>query len=509
MMKLLTASQIRETDQYTIENEPIASIDLMERAARQCSHWLKSYLPKNQKIMVFTGPGNNGGDGLAIARQLAENGYNIVLCQVKFTDKLSAGSQINLKRLKDQGKVKMLEIFSEIDIPGIDANMVVIDAIFGSGLSRPSEGLALQAIQKINRSGAKVIAIDVPSGLYSENNKENPPEGIIRAARTLTFQLPKLSFLLAKNNAFTGKWHVLDIGLDPGFMQSCESNFFWADKKSVQALLKPRQAFSHKGKFGHALHISGSYGKMGAAIMGAHACLRSGCGLVTVHAPKSGVGVVQVALPEAMVSFDSSEYIFSTPPEMGPYSAIGIGPGLGTADETAQALHMVLRNSKAPLVIDADGLNILAQNPEWMNLLEPNKTVLTPHPKEFERLFGKMPPDMEMFDYLCHISNKFKAYIVYKEAYTKIACPDGKIIVNSTGNPGMATAGSGDVLTGIILSFVAQGMAIEAACVLAVFVHGLAGDLYVPDFSETSLTAGDLIEYLGKTFKKLMEDDKN
>jgi len=504
-MKLLTALQIREADQYTIKNEPISSIDLMERAARQCTNWILQHFSKDYQFNIFTGPGNNGGDGLAIARQLAIEGYKIFTYQVKISDKLSEDSQINLSRLREQNRVEIYTISNDKELPELSGS-VIIDAIFGSGLSRPVEGLAKKVINHINASNNEVIAIDIPSGLFSESNCNNNYDVIIKANYTLTFQVPKLSFLLAGNNQFVGKCTVLDIGLSQEIIESFSSNFFLITKKMAYAILKPRSTFSHKGTFGHALLIAGSFGRMGATVLGARACLRTGCGLLTVHVPYNGVNIIQTAVPEAMVNPDECDNIFTTIPDTDSFSALGIGPGIGLYPETKKTFEELVTSVNIPLVIDADGLNIIGQNKKILKKL-PENCILTPHPKEFERIGGKLPGDFDNFDYLSAFAKENKCFVVFKEAFTKIACPNGKIYINSSGNPGMATAGSGDTLTGMILSLLAQGYTSEQACLLGVYLHGLAGDLYAHEYSEESLIADDIINNIGNAFKKIRSND--
>ena len=501
-MKLLTAAQIREADKYTIINEPVSSIDLMERAALTCTEWIMRNFPDNYCFKIFTGPGNNGGDGLAIARQLADKKYKTEVYQVKINKKLSDDSEINLKRLQNQKKVIINEISNNRDFPAIDKNEIIIDAIFGSGLSRPVEGITAKIIQRINNCGNKTISIDIPSGLFSEDNTGNDPEAIIHADYTLTFQLPKLSFFLNKNQFYTGKWFINNISLNIDFINNCDSVFHYSEHSSVKSILKKRKTFDHKGNFGHALLIAGSKGKMGASVLSAKACLKSGCGLITVHTPVSGVNIIQTSFPEAMCSIDKETDIFSEVNDINTYSAIGIGPGIGIHPYTKKGMTDIIKRIKIPLVIDADGLNILSEDKTLLEKL-PENAILTPHPREFERLTGKIPGDYNIFRFLADFAVKYKCYLVYKEAYTKIATPEGKIYINPTGNPGMATAGSGDTLTGIILSFLAQGYSSEHASILAVYIHGLAADIYSEEYSEESLTAHEIINNLGKAFKTL------
>jgi NAD(P)H-hydrate epimerase len=364
------------------------------------------------------------------------------------------------------------------------------------------DGLAKKIVQRINQSGATIISIDIPSGLFGEDNSGNDLSAIIKASHTLTFQFPKLSFLFPENAQFTGEWTVLPIGLHPEAINETESNFHFLTKEFISGKIKKRGKFSHKGTYGHALLIAGSYGKMGASVLASRACLRSGVGLLTCHIPQLGYEIIQNSIPEAMISIDSSETVFSEVPNLSSFSAIGIGPGLDKKQETQQALKILLQANPNKLIIDADALNILSENQDWYNLL-PENTILTPHLKEFERLAGPSADSYERLQKQLQFSTKYKVIIVCKGANSCITFPDGRVFFNSTGNPGMATAGSGDVLTGIILGLLAQNYSPEDTTLLGVYLHGLAGDLAATEFGEYSLVAGDLIRNLGKAFLQL------
>ncbi|MBN1182432.1 MAG: NAD(P)H-hydrate dehydratase [Bacteroidales bacterium] len=500
-MKILTSSQIREADAYTIANEPVASIDLMERAARKCTDWLLENIGKRNTFKIFFGPGNNGGDGLAIARQLARAKARVVLYQVKISDKLSQDSLINLERLQEINRVEQYAIHSSNDLPDLEDDDVIIDALFGSGLSRPLDGLAADVVKLINKSGAKVISIDIPSGLFSENNVKNS-EVIIRANHTLTFQQPKLAFLFAENEKYTGEWHVLDIGLDKDFISNQKSKYHYIEEDEIRALLKKRTKFAHKGIFGHALLISGSYGKMGAAVLASRASLAAGVGLQTTHTPQCGYGILQTAVPETMVTIDPAQEVVTTIPVVENITAMGVGPGIGTNPFTQEMIKNLIENVAQPLVIDADALNIMARNSDWLKLL-PKNTILTPHPGEFDRLAGNSKNGYERHLKQIEFSKKYKVFVVLKGANTSVVTPDGEVYFNTTGNSGMATAGSGDVLTGILLSLLAQKYLPLHACLIGVYIHGLAGDIAAAVKSPESLIASDIINNLGFAFRKL------
>jgi len=502
--KILSSEQVKGIDQYTISNEPIASIDLMERAAGTVFQWILNHYENTKKVKVFVGPGNNGGDGLAVSRMLAGKKYSVSVYWVKFTENCSKDWGINFQRIKDQG-IANVEILSSTDNkPQINTDDLVIDAIFGSGLSRPVEGYPAEIVDFINASGVNVIAIDIPSGLFSENNSGNNPDHIIKASYTLSFQFPKLAFFFPDNEEFVGEWSVLPIGLHQEIINSTDSVYYFLTGGLINSKLKVRSKFSHKGTFGHALLISGNYGRMGAAVLASRACLRTGVGLITTHVPRKGYDIIQNSVPEAMISLDESDIIFSDIPDLDQYDAVGIGPAIGLKDNTKKAFKELLNTINVPLVIDADGINILGENKEWLKQL-PKNSILTPHPKEFERLAGKTSDGYDQMQRLIELAVKYHIYIVLKGAYTAIASPDGLCYFNTTGNPGMATAGSGDVLTGIILSLLGQGYNPGDAAVTGVYLHGLAGDCVAEITGEESLIANDIIDYLGMAFGELKE----
>ena len=501
-MKIFTCKQIAEIDQQTMKLEPISSLDLMERASVQVADWVIHHTETERDIYIFAGPGNNGGDALAVARLLSLRTFRCTVWLADFGRELKGDPALNLKRLEGQGNVFLKKINSIDDIPDIPSNTVVVEGLFGSGLSKPLTGLAKSIVECINQSGAIVISIDLPAGLFGENNAYNDLNAIIRATHTLTFQFPKLSFLFPENDIFVGDWEVLPIGLHPEAILRTESKYFTLNKTLISGTLKKRARFSHKGIYGHALLIAGSYGKMGAAVLASKACLRAGVGLLTSHIPRVGYAIIQNSVPEAMTSIDASEIVFSEVPEINRYSAVGIGPGLDKMPESVAAMKELLIQKPQKLVIDADALNILSENQEWYSLL-PENTVLTPHPKEFERLAGKWTNSYERLQKQIDFSMKYNIIVVLKGAFTCVTVPDGSVFFNSTGNPGMATGGTGDVLTGIILGLLAQNYSPEEAVLIGVYLHGLAGDLAAIKTGLNSLIASDIIEQLGPAFLQL------
>ena len=501
-MKILTAEQIRAADAHTIVNEPISSIDLMERAAETCTIWITERFPKETSFLVLCGMGNNGGDGLAISRQLISDGYNVETIIVPFFSKASEDFSANKKRLENIKNAKIIEIKDAEDLI-IKNNVVIIDAILGSGLSKPVEGKLAEVIQKINSLHLPVISIDMPSAMPMEDTRGFDKKTIIRASFTLTFEIPKLSFMFADNAENVGEFYVLDIGIDKKYLAEQESCNNWVTHDMVAQILKPRARFSHKGTYGHALLIAGGYGKMGAAILGAKSCLRSGVGLLTTHIAKCGYQIMQTSVPEAMVDTDEEELEFSGIKDISKYNAIGIGPGIGTSDTTAKGLKMLIQQDSVNMVIDADALNILSDNKTWLSFLKPG-TIITPHPGEFARLAGKYDTAFEAYTIQKDFAVKHGIYVILKGAFTSIATPNGDVYFNSTGNPGMATAGSGDTLTGIILGLLAQNYSPLVASILGVYIHGLAGDIAAQEWGENALIAEDITTCLGLAFQQLI-----
>ena len=499
-MKILSVEQIREADRYTIENEPIESIDLMERAATKVFEWLFRRTPREKTVKIFCGMGNNGGDGLAVARMLNSQEMVPQVFMVRHSDRMSHDCEVNYYRLVNETKVTMFDILTEDDFPKVTADDVVVDALFGSGLNRPPQGVAADLIAYLNQTQAIRVAIDIPSGLFAD--QPSALGFIFKADYTLTFQFPKLAFLFPENDPYVGRFEVLDIGLHPRYCEEVETPNLLTVKTMVKPILHNRTKYSHKGTYGHALLIAGSEGKTGAALLGAKACLRTGVGLLSVHLPKLAQLPLQTAIPEAMVDGDDSETCFTMFGKLDAYTAVGVGPGLGKAEDTERALKRLIQEVQVPLVVDADALNILADHPTWLAFL-PAKTILTPHPKEFERLAGKTSTSFERLEKQRELSVKNNIIIVLKGAHTAITFPNGSCFFNTTGNPGMATAGSGDVLTGIILSLLAQRYAPEEAAVLGVYLHGLAGDLAAEEVGQESLIASDITEHLWKAYAAL------
>lgn len=503
-MKILTLKQVREHDRFTIEHEPISSIDLMERASRVYSKWFSEKFPnRHRPVFVFSGPGNNGGDGLAIARILSQDHYDVKAFLVKGETPLSPDCQTNLDRLKRERSCPLKEIEVEAQFPDLPDGALLIDALFGSGLNRSLENAWEKLVLHLNRQAVTRVSVDVPSGFFAD--KTSPGTSIL-ADCTFSFELPKLGFLFPENAERVGEWEFGSIGLHGRFLEKITTPFHLLDAPSITALLKPRKKHAHKGIFGHALLVAGGYGKVGAAILSARAVLRSGAGLVTVHAPKCAYSILQVAFPEAMVSVDEHEFaITSIQAGFSKYQSIGVGCGIGTNRLTINALNQILEQAECPLVLDADALNLIAKDENLLKKI-PRNSILTPHPKEFERLFGETENDFHQNELQRKKAQELGVFLLLKGAHTSIATPAGKCYFNSTGNPGMATGGSGDVLTGILTGLLAQGYAPFDASLLGVYLHGLAGDLAKSELEQEALLASDIIDHIGKAFITLRKE---
>ena len=512
-MKLLSAAQIRQLDQATIAEQRTTSTALMERAATALAGWLhRRYTPAEAgEILLLCGPGNNGGDGLALARLLYLGGYAVrlaLLPAARYADDYEYNHHVLPK------VIPIIEL-DEKQLPAIEPGTLVIDALFGTGLSRPLAGLAAAVVQHLNAAQARVVAVDLPSGLLADAPQPDPTAPVVRAQHTISFGLPKLAFLLPQNAEFVGEWHVVDIGLSPGFVAQAATPWYLTRMPGTggfEAALAVRQPdvtlprrakFAYKNTFGHALLLAGSRGKIGAAVLSAGACLRGGVGLLTVRVPAEGYAIMQTTRPEAMCLPDPQPAFISELPELKDYQAIGIGPGLGQHEASRVVLEQLLRTAQVPLVLDADALNLLGAHRELLDLL-PENTVLTPHIGEFTRLTEKARDDYHRLDLLREFAQKHRCVVVLKGAYTAVAAPDGQVYFNTTGNPGMGTGGSGDVLTGLVLALRAHAQfdALTAAR-LAVLAHGHAGDLAAAETGEAGLIAGDLVAHIGPALRAL------
>ena len=503
-MKILTCTQQKEADAYTIANNDILSINLMEKAASLIANEICKRWDQSHRIVVFAGAGNNGGDAVAVARMLFTKNYNVEVYLFNIKGTISEDCMTNIKRLQECGFTAYHEISNSFDPPKLFEEDVVIDGLFGSGLNKPLSGGFASVVKYINTSSAQVVSIDLPSGLMGEDNSNNSRQNIIHADLTLSIQLPKLAFLFPENEDIVGEWKLLDIGISPEFIRQADTPYIITEAQDVSQFIKPRKRFAYKNNFGHAFLIAGSNGMAGASVLAARACLRSGTGLLTVHVPVCNHDILQTAVPEAIVQNDVHELYFAEPVDLDNYQAIAIGPGIGQEEETALATLDQLADCYIPAVLDADAINILSSHRNYLNRL-PKGSILTPHIGELERIIGKCNNSFERLTKAKELAAYLQCYMVIKGAYTVVITPQGKFYFNPTGNPGMATGGSGDVLTGIILALLAQGYQPENAARLGVYVHGLAGDIACRRMGEISLTASDIIDALPEAWRVLSE----
>lgn len=515
-MKIFTAAQLKMADAFTIEQESIRSVDLMERAAESVANMIHLRWAACDNVKVFAGPGNNGGDALAVARMLYQAGHNVNVYLFNISGSLSPDCEINKKRLLElknklhadddagvNGKaLEIVEVLSQFTPPTLTEDDIVVDGLFGTGLTRPLNGGFASVVKYINASPATVVSIDVPSGLMTEDNTYNVMNHIIRADVTYTFQFPKLAFFFPEHEQYVGDWKVLDIGIKIPVSDEMKTPYSLTEEDDIIRLLAKRSRFMHKGTAGHALLIAGKKGMAGAAILSARACMRGGTGKLTVRTPECNVQVLQSSIPEAILDIDVDSDCFSQSFDNSEYDAMAIGPGIGTSAYTVQAFIEQVRMAKCPAVVDADALNILGSHRGWICQL-PRRTILTPHKKE---LFGLISSTRNSYDELERtrdLAMRQQLYIVIKGAFSAVVTPEGRVYFNPTGNPGMATAGAGDVLTGVILSLLAQSYPHEAAVKLGVYLHGLAGDLAAEKLGYEGLLASDIVNYLPQAFMSL------
>lgn len=506
-MKILSKKQIQEADQYTIENEPIPSIDLMERAAKAFTAKLISRISIKSKLYLFCGMGNNGGDGLAICRLLLEKGYEAYPFVLALSKKGSPDFETNLTRIKEEWGIEPVFIQSSGRFPKVPKKTVIVDALFGSGLDRPIEGVAAELVQHLNQSSSTIFAVDLPSGTYCDDL--NPDENKICADFTFSFHLPKLAFMLPENEAYIGEWELLPIGLSKEFIQKTATLFELLEASTIGHFFPKRGRFSHKGKSGHLLIAGGSEGKIGAVVLACMGALRSGAGLTTAYVPKCGLLPLQSQLPEVMVLTDNDTQNLSHFEENPSWTTLAVGPGMGISTGAYEFLKSLLTHCEEPIVLDADALNLLAKHPELLEEV-PHFSIITPHPKELERLVGDCMDSLERLEKARDFSQKHQIIVVLKGHHTAIIHPkEGRLFFNNTGNAGLAKGGSGDVLTGMIGAFLAQlKQPWEAAC-CAVWLHGKAADLALVDFEMVNVLPSDVVSFLPKVTKSLGSYTKN
>ncbi|WP_312076211.1 NAD(P)H-hydrate dehydratase [Chryseobacterium sp.] len=497
-MKIFDVQNIRKADLFTIENEPVSSISLMERAAHNCAEWIFEKCKNHTKFTIFCGNGNNGGDGFAIARMLYMKGFDVDVFINKENEKFSDDTFINFKRVKEIPGISVFD-FSEIKSYHFNEKTIIIDALFGTGLSGKIEGAYQKIIEDLNEIKVSKISIDIPSGMFADrlNGKSDT---IFKADFTLTFQFWKKAFLHPETGRFAGKVSVLDINLNKEFTDKTQTNYFTIDDEIILKIFKPRNEFSHKGNHGKAVIVGGSYGKIGAVVLATKSALKTGSGLTFSVAPSCGYIILQTSLPEAMFIEGGEKSISNI--EKVENTVFGIGPGLGTENLTENALIQFLKNQNEPVVLDADALNIVSKNSDYLNLI-PENSIITPHPKEFERLFGRTENSFERLDLAKLKAEELQIYIVLKDHHTQVITPEGNIFYNITGNSGLAKGGSGDILTGMITSLLAQKYSSEEAVILGVWLHGKAADFAAEKYSKEAMQPTDVINEIGNVFLQL------
>jgi NAD(P)H-hydrate epimerase len=511
-VKVVTAQEMREIDRITIEDYGISGLVLMERAGLAVASKVREFYP-DKKVLVLCGGGNNGGDGLVAARNLHNWGFKVNALIFAKKNALSPDCNTQYQIAKKIGiPVEFRKDLNERDVHGA----VVVDSIFGTGLSRPVKGSLTRIFSLINDSDIPVVAVDIPSGISSDTG-EVLGEAIM-ADCTVTFGLPKRGHLLYPGAEYAGRLFVEDIGFPAKLLTSDRINVDMIDREMVSGLIPLRPKYSHKGDYGHVLVIAGSKGKTGAALMAAKACLRSGSGLVTLAVPESLMNIFQgrvteemtLPLPDdgsGMLSSKAIDVILNFAAKK--IDVIAIGPGIGVSHDTEKVVLELIRRSSIPLVIDADGINSIAFSAERRALSEIFRKakapiILTPHPGEMSRLL-KQSAAKDRMNTAMSFSKEAGTYLVLKGVPTVVAEPEGRAFINTTGNPGMATAGSGDVLTGIIASLLGQSLNPVNASLLGVYIHGFAGDMAAKGKGEHSLIATDIIDSLPDAFVQLLD----
>ena len=504
-MKIFTTSEIRRIEEMSLRAEGIGEIELMERAASAAAFEIMSRWRPGKRFVVFAGPGNNGGDALAVARLLAEQGYDSIEVFLFNTPtmKLSKACARNRDLLAKMENVKFTEVVNEFIFPPLGKNDVVIDGLFGAGLNEPIKGGFTSVVQNINESQAYIVALDVPSGLFGEWNTGTDRRNIIRANLTLTFQFKRLSFFFAENAVNVGECKVLDIDLNRDIIMKTTSIYYLLEDYEVRNLLRRRPDHCNKYDFGSLLLVAGRYGMLGAAVLASRAAMRAGVGMVTVHSPRCGLDVLQTSVPEALFDADKNDIITTDIVMSRRYNTVALGPGIGTNEMTIDAIDRFLKNRNLPCVLDADALNCIAARPMLLESI-PQKSILTPHAAEFERLFGKFDTEEERLKKAVDVAKEYKLIIVLKAHHTMVVDNTGKVYINTTGNSGMATAGSGDVLTGIIAGLLAQGYSPQCSAIMGVYIHGAAGDLARRIHGSYGRMASDIVDNIGRAISDIM-----
>jgi len=503
-MKIFTNEEIRGIDRFTIDEEGIPAAELIQRVAEGVTGEIVKRWTPARPVTVFAGPGNNGADALAVARMLTEQGFDplVYLFNIR-GNSLNRECRDQRDQLLASGRSRLIEIIDSMEQPELTSRHLVVDGLFGSGLRDPLSGGFKTLVQDINESGADVVSIDIPSGLFADWNPTTITRNVVHATITCAVQFPRLSFFMADNADIVGTVKLIDIGLSKTAVRDTPSKFHLVEAKDIKHVIRRRKPFSSKADYGNALLIAGSYGMMGAAVLASEGALRAGVGKLLVHSPRCGFNILQSVVPEAMYHPDKNDIIITDLNLSREYHAVGIGPGLGTADLTVMAVENLLKRYRFPIVIDADALNCISRRPTMLGLLVPG-SVLTPHAGEFDRLFGAQPTAESRLIKAIEISRKYNVIIVLKGHYTAVVRPDGKVFFNSTGGPELATPGSGDVLTGIIVGLMAQGYTPEMSAIIGVYIHGLAGEIASRELGNFSVNSRDIAGAIAQAIKSLL-----
>jgi len=506
-MKIFTNEQLQQIVRYSVDEEGLMLSEMIQRMAEGVtSEVVRLTSGTARPITVFAGPGNNGAEALSVARMLTDQGFAPVVYLFNIRgNSINRECRENREALLATGRARLVEIIDSMEPPELSERHIVIDGLFGAGLREPLSGGFMTLVRDINDSGAEVVSIDVPSGLMADWNPSTISRNVVHASVTCTAQYPHLSFFIADNAPMVGRVRIVDVGIGASASRNMATKFHFVEPTDVKRVLKPRPEFSSKADYGSALLIAGSYGMMGAAVIAARGALRSGAGKVTVHSARCGFNIIQSVVPEALFRPDKNDIVVTDMLAARDYDGVGVGPGIGTAEVTAQALEVMLKQYRKPLVLDADALNIIARRPILLTLLPPG-TIITPHAREFDRLAGESSSAEGRLLKAIELARKHNIIVVLKGHYTATIRPDGKVFFNSTGGPAMATGGAGDVLTGVITSLLAQGYAPEISAVAGVLIHGAAGDIAARDLGSYGVTASDIAQSLAPAIKSLLKN---
>jgi len=507
-MKIFTTDELLEIYRCTVEEDNISPLELISRVAQGVSEEIISrYLP-TKPIAIFAGPGNNGAEALATARNLHTQGYTpqVYLFNIG-GDKLNDCCTYMRDRFAELENAQIVEVVRDFSLPDLNQSYLVVDGLFGTELRDNLTGGFISLVRYINESHATILSIDLPSGLFSDWNANSIHRNIIHADITLAIQFPRIAFFLKENAPLIGEWKTLDIGLSARAIGNILPTYYLIEREDVKRKLRRRNQFCSKADLGTAAIIAGCYGMMGAAILSARSALKAGVGKLTVYSPRCGYTVIQSTVPEALFKADKNDIVISSITLRNDFNAIAVGPGIGVHEMTVNALEDFLNKAKKPVIIDADAINCISMRPTMLNSI-PVLSILTPHAGEFDRLFGPQTSEEARLRKAAEMAKYYNVFIVLKGHYTIIARPDGKIYFNSSGTPALATAGSGDVLTGAIVSFLAQGYLPEIAALMGVYIHGLAGEIAESDQGTYGTTSGDVAAYIGKAIKSIMDSQK-